>query len=98
MAARKTKPPGRSRGSKNLVGATAKENFLAVFTRLGGTAAMAEWAKENRTDFYKLYARLIPTEVGANINVAPMATVEPLPKDCTAAEAEAAYLRLVRGP
>jgi hypothetical protein len=68
MAARKTKPPGRSKGSKNLVGATAKENILAVFTRLGGTPAMAEWAEENRTEFYRLYARLIPTEVGAKVD------------------------------
>jgi hypothetical protein len=29
---------------------------------------MAEWAEENRTDFYKLYARLIPNEVGASVN------------------------------
>jgi len=36
--------------------------LLAVFTRLGGTAAMAEWAKRNKTDFYRLYARLIPPE------------------------------------
>jgi hypothetical protein len=41
----------------------ARDNIAAVFTRLGGTAAMAEWAKENKTEFYKLYARLIPTEV-----------------------------------
>lgn len=54
---------GRPKGAKNKVGAGAKENILAVFTRLGGTAAMAEWARENRTEYYKLYARLIPTEV-----------------------------------
>ena len=57
----------RLRGSKNLVGATAKENVLAVFTRLGGTAAMAEWAEENKTEFYRLYARLIPQEVAAKV-------------------------------
>jgi len=38
------------------------ENIVAVFTRLGGTAAMAEWARRNQTEFYRLYARLIPTE------------------------------------
>jgi hypothetical protein len=37
--------------------------MLAVFNRLGGTAAMAEWAEANLTEFYKLYARLIPTDV-----------------------------------
>jgi hypothetical protein len=53
----------RTKGSKNKVGASAKENILAVFTRLGGTSAMAEWAKNNQTEFYRLYGRLIPQEV-----------------------------------
>jgi len=38
------------------------ENIVAVFTRLGGTATMAEWARRNQTEFYRLYARLIPSE------------------------------------
>ena len=42
---------------------TAKENVIAVFTRLGGTAAMAEWARENPNDFYRLYGKLIPNQV-----------------------------------
>lgn len=51
------------KGSPNKVHATAKENLIAVFTRLGGTAAMATWAQDNLTEFYKLYGRLIPTDV-----------------------------------
>ena len=50
-------------GSKNKAGALAKDNVQAVFTRLGGTAAMARWAKRNQTEFYRLYARLIPAEM-----------------------------------
>lgn len=53
---------GRPKGSLNKTTAAAKENVMAVFTRLGGTAAMAKWAKNNQTEFYKLYARLIPVE------------------------------------
>ena len=53
----------RPKGSKNKIGGLAKENIQAVFTRLGGTAAMAEWATENKTEFYKLYGRLLPHEV-----------------------------------
>jgi len=56
------KQAGRPKGSRNKVTATAKENIVAVFTRLGSTAAMARWAKNNETEFYKLYARLIPVE------------------------------------
>jgi len=59
----------RPRGVPNKIGAQAKENIVAVFTRLGGTAAMAEWARNNQTDFYRLYARLIPTDSTTEINV-----------------------------
>ena len=58
----------RPKGSKNKVGESAKDNILAVFTRLGGTAAMAAWAQDNQTEFYRIYARLIPTEVGGQID------------------------------
>ncbi len=71
---------GRPLGSKNKVTANAKDNVLAVFNRLGGTHAMAQWAKENLTDFYKLYARLIPQQIDMDVNVKPMdVTSEPLP-------------------
>lgn len=48
--------------------ASVKEDVLAVFTRLGGTAAMAEWAAENPADFYtKLYAKMIPRNVDMEV-------------------------------
>ncbi len=53
----------RTTGAKNKISGQAKENIQAVFTRLGGTAAMATWAKKNRTDFYKIYSRLLPHEM-----------------------------------
>ena len=52
----------RTVGAKNKISGQAKENIQAVFVRLGSTAAMAEWAKENKTDFYRIYARLLPIE------------------------------------
>lgn len=52
----------RTLGAKNKIPQAAKENIAAVFVRLGGTAEMARWAKDNLTEFYKLYARLVPTE------------------------------------
>lgn len=57
----------RPKGSKNKYGAQAKENIVAVFIRLGGTASMAEWAKEHQTDFYKMYASLAPKEIDATV-------------------------------
>ncbi len=62
MVAR-AKTGGRKAGTPNLLSGTAKENIAAVFVRLGGTAAMAEWAKENQTPFYQLYSKLLPVEV-----------------------------------
>lgn len=53
----------RSVGAKNKIPQTVKENIQAVFTRLGGTAAMADWAREHRTEFYKIYARLLPVDL-----------------------------------
>jgi hypothetical protein len=52
----------RPKGVPNKIGAQVKENIVAVFTRLGGTAAMAAWARRNQTEFYRLWARLIPSE------------------------------------
>ena len=59
----------RPRGVPNKIGAQAKENIVAVFTRLGGTAAMADWARNNQAEFYRLYARLIPTDSATEISV-----------------------------
>ena len=50
------------KGVPNKIGAQVKENVVAVFNRLGGTAEMANWAQRHKTEFYRLYARLLPTE------------------------------------
>lgn len=67
-ANKRTKVGGRVKGTPNKVSSTAKENITAVFTRLGSTAAMAKWAKDNQTEFYKLYARLLPTEIEGHLS------------------------------
>jgi hypothetical protein len=46
-----------------------KDNILAVFNRLNGTAGMADWARENLTEFYRLYGRLAPTELAGSVTV-----------------------------
>lgn len=37
--------------------------FMDAFELIGGTTRLAEWANDpdNQTDFYKLYARLMPS-------------------------------------
>jgi hypothetical protein len=60
---------GRPKGAPNKIGAAVKSNVIAVFDKIGGRDKMCQWAQENLTEFYKLYARLIPTEVTATIDI-----------------------------
>jgi hypothetical protein len=41
----------------------AREAFQAAFDRIGGVERLSSWAEENPGEFYKLYGRLIPTEI-----------------------------------
>ncbi len=66
---KRTKVAGRVKGTPNKVSGTAKENIIAVFTRLGGTAGMAKWAKAHPVEFYRIYARLLPVEVDGTLNI-----------------------------
>lgn len=63
-------PPGkgRIRGSKNKFTLSAKDAFQKAYEGLGGANALKEWAEDNKTDFYKLYAKLIPTETSVTVN------------------------------
>lgn len=80
MGAKKgTRPPnagkGRQKGVPNKTTKSAREAFALAFDRLGGAENLAVWALDNQTEFYKLYARLIPQEhVGAGGD-GPIATV-----------------------
>lgn len=64
----KGKKGGRPKGSPDRISRTAKENIIAVFDGVGGITAMINWAKRNRTEFYKLYARLVPIDVTARVD------------------------------
>jgi len=54
---------GRKKGTPNKLSATVKDNVISVFEELGGTDHMKLWAAENPTQFYNIYAKLLPTEV-----------------------------------
>jgi hypothetical protein len=56
------KTGGRVAGTPNALSSQVKLNFLRAFEGLGGATKLQEWAQENLTEFYKLYARLLPTE------------------------------------
>lgn len=54
------KTGGRVAGTPNKVSSAVRDNVIAVFDDIGGQEAMVEWAKENKTEFYRLWGRLLP--------------------------------------
>lgn len=63
------KRAGRTRGSTNKITKTVKETVLAVFNDLQADpkANLKTWAKEEPTEFYRIAAKLIPTEIGGSV-------------------------------
>jgi hypothetical protein len=51
---------GRKAGTPNKVSTTVKQNVISVFDEIGGIEAMATWAKDNRSEYYRIYSRLAP--------------------------------------
>jgi len=55
-------PRGRPKGAVNKNTKAFKDAVLLAFQTIGGDDAFAAWAQKNQTEFYKIAARLIPTE------------------------------------
>ncbi len=66
--------PGRPKGIKNRYSRDIREIFHAVYENMGanqvnpetgkpltGAEAMLDWARDNPTEFYRLYGKMIPT-------------------------------------
>lgn len=54
---------GRAKGTPNKVTASVKAALVEAFDLMGGVESLVEWGKKNRTEFYKLWGRLVPVEV-----------------------------------
>jgi hypothetical protein len=85
---------GRTKGTPNKTTREVREWFNLVFRLLqkDPNVNLLEWAKANPTEFYKLAARLIPTQVtgaeGKAIEIRAVRDFEALPvKDLEAIEA-----------
>lgn len=65
----KEKTGGKVKGTPNKLTKTVKETVLAVFNDLqqDPQANLLAWGTDNPTEFYKIAAKLIPTEVNANV-------------------------------
>ena len=59
---------GRQKGTPNKTTAKVKEAMELAFEGIGGVPALIEWAEDNKTEFYKLFAKLLPVQVEANLN------------------------------
>ena len=57
------KTGGRRPGSPNKTTRVFREAVLGAFEDMGGQSALLKWGQENPTEFFKICARLIPTEV-----------------------------------
>lgn len=62
---------GKPKGAVNKLTKTFKELLTESIKdlQLDKKANLTSWAKENPTEFYKIAAKLIPTEVTANVTV-----------------------------
>lgn len=54
---------GRKKGTPNKTTAAVKEALSFAFDGLGGAKALQEWATDNKTEFFKLWAKMLPAEV-----------------------------------
>lgn len=75
------KRAGRPKGVGNKTTTAAKEAFALAFDEMGGVPRLVLWAKLNPTEFYKLFARLIPVDVTSAGDKLPtlVINVPPLP-------------------
>lgn len=62
-------PTGRPESKKKL---SARANLYQAFEDMGGVPALVEWGKKNASEFYKIWARLLPTEVEDETKTLPL--------------------------
>lgn len=66
--ARGKKTGGRRKGSLNRKTVEVKAALVEAFAGIGGVPALKQWGEKNRTEFYKLWGRLIPQEIKADVD------------------------------
>ena len=70
-------PKGRQKGSENKLTKTVKETVLAVFHEMQDDPKvnLLEFGKKYPKDFYAIAAKLIPTEVKAQVEVSGVKSI-----------------------
>jgi len=59
----RVKAGGRTKGTPNKTTASVKAALEEAFERMGGVDSLITWARSEPTEFYKLYAKLLPAEM-----------------------------------
>jgi len=65
-------PKGRPKGAKDKISRNIKDNFNAVFEKLGGVDGFFKWANKNthtQSAFYQMYSKMLPSSVGIDGNI-----------------------------
>lgn len=57
------KTGGRVKGSVNKQTKEVKQNIIEAFEKLGGVDGFVAWGRDNPTDFYRIYSKLIPVDM-----------------------------------
>ena len=80
---KKPEASGRKEGSINKLTKTVKERVLEVFNELqeDSEANLLSWAKTEPTEFYKIAAKLIPSDINANIGGKIITVIPPSKRD-----------------
>lgn len=69
---------GRPKGTPNKLSKSVRETVLEVFNKMqeeGGPASLANWAKDEPTEFYRIAAKLIPMGIKADVQTVQKITL-----------------------
>lgn len=59
------KTGGRTKGTPNKTTASVKNALIEAFEELGGVESLVAWGQQEPGEFYKLWVKIMPTEVKA---------------------------------
>ncbi len=67
---------GRQKGTPNKTTKAVKDALSECFDKMGGVESLMKWGNDNPTEFYKLWVKMLPTEIKAEVS----AEIEPVGK------------------
>jgi hypothetical protein len=60
------KTGGRVKGSGNLLTSSVRDSLVATYHAIGSDEGFAKWATTERSEFYKLWAKMLPADINNN--------------------------------